>query len=165
MAADIPRVYRDSCIFIHALKKTPEHYSKIISIENEARDGRLNIYVSSLVIAEVAWFEKRKDITEEQYHLIARYFQHKFMRVVPVDRPVAKIAAEIVRNHELRPADSIHIATSIRTKCEVFYTYDGDGNEPGLLQKSGMIGAPAMPIKRPGDWGQLLMDTLGPSEK
>lgn len=103
MAADIPRVYRDSCIFIHALKKTPEHYSKIISIENEARDGRLNIYVSSLVIAEVAWFEKRKDITEEQYHLIARYFQHKFMRVVPVDRPVAKIAAEIVRNHELHP--------------------------------------------------------------
>src|SRR5262249_20743417 len=92
------------------------------------------------------------------------YFRHKFIRVIPVDRIIAKQAAEIVRLHQLKPPDAIHVATALRTKCAVLYTYDGtDGDSQKMLPKSGQIGSPTIPIKIPGDFGQQVM-TYGKSK-
>jgi predicted nucleic acid-binding protein len=160
MAVDLPGVYWDSCIFIHALQKTPGHAPKILAIENDAKDGKLVVYVSALVIVEVCKLKRHGTTSDHEVRQISDYFRHKFVRVVPVDRPIARMAAEIVRNHDLKPPDAIHVATALRTKCEVFYTYDGDGNDPGLLKMSGVIGSPALPIKRPGEWGQMTIPML-----
>jgi predicted nucleic acid-binding protein len=156
--ADKRRIYWDSCIFIYAFKKTPAHYSTILAIEKQAKAGECDIFVSALVIAEVVNSKTHGRMTDGDIKAIDNYFRNKFIKIVPVDRPIAKSAADIVRNHYLKPPDAIHVANAIRTKCEVFYTYDGDGSTQGLLQLNERIGIPALPIKRPGEWGQM---TLG----
>ena len=154
MAADRKHAYWDACVFIHAFQKTAAHYSTIIELEKLAKAGEWYIFGSTLIIAEVV--KPNHAITDSQARSISNYFRNnRYIKIVPVDRKIAQNAAEIVRNHGLKPADAIHIATAIRTKCEVFYTYDGDGNSQGLLQKDGKIGVPALPIKRPGEWGQM----------
>jgi predicted nucleic acid-binding protein len=154
--ADKPRIYWDSCIFIHAFKKTAAHFPTILAIEKQAKSGQLEIFASALVIAEVVNHKPPGQMmTDGDVRSVGNYFRNKFIKIVPVDRIVAKNAAGIVRNHSLTPLDAIHIATAIRTECEVFYTYDGDGNHPGLLQQNQKIGVPSLPIKRPGEWGQM----------
>ncbi|MGD0141002.1 MAG: type II toxin-antitoxin system VapC family toxin, partial [Tepidisphaeraceae bacterium] len=132
MAADKPRVYWDSCIFIHAFKRTPSHWETIVAIEKQAKSGELDIFVSALVIAEVVNSKAHGKMNDADVRAIGRYFRNKYIKVVPVDRPVASSAADIVRNHDLKPPDAVHVATAIRTQCQVFYTYDGEGSAQGL---------------------------------
>jgi predicted nucleic acid-binding protein len=154
--SDKPRVYWDSCIFIHAFKKTPAHFNTILDIEKQAKAGSLEIFVSALVIAEVVNHKPPgQAMTDGDIRYIRNYFRNKFIKIVPVDRPIATRAADIVRNNGLKPPDAVHVATALRTECDVFYTYDGDGNQPGLLQHNQKIGVPSLPIKRPGEWGQM----------
>lgn len=160
MADRALRTYWDSCVFIHALKKTEGHYKKIRALEDEAKSGTADIFISALVIAEVVKTKKHGKMSDTDLRLIKGYFENKWIKVVPVDRPVAKSAADIVRNHDLKPPDAIHLATAIRCGCDVFYTYDGDGDDPGLLQEHGKIGIPSLTIKKPGDFGQMTTDMI-----
>lgn len=155
MATEPQRVYWDSCIFIDGLRQTTNRWPQIEMLEHEAKGGAIAIYTSTLTIAEVVKIKEYGELTVEEGRLIAAYFRHKFIRVVPIDRVVARSAAEIVRNHQLKPPDAIHVATAIRSKCCVMYTYDGDGGDSNkLLGKNGQIGVPALAIKRPGEFGQ-----------
>jgi predicted nucleic acid-binding protein len=166
MRDDAKKTYWDSCVFISALdKKDADRVKKIVAIERQARSGEVRIFVSALVLAEVVRTKEHGKMTESEIRIIQAYFQKKFVSIVPVDRIIAKAAADIVRNNDLKPLDAIHLATAIRCGCEVFYTYDGDGKEFGLLKMDGQIGVPAMPIKRPGDWGQITIDMIGESRK
>lgn len=163
MAADPKPIYWDSCVFIDGLRQTPVRWPHIQTLEHQAKGGALVIYTSALAIAEVVKTKESGELTDSERHLINAYFRHKFVRVIPVDRIVAKMAAEIVRNHELKPPDAIHVASAIRTKCVVMYTYDGLGGDPDkLLGKSGQIGAPSLPIKLPGDSSEYTMFASGP---
>ncbi len=154
MASKLPRYYWDSCVFIDAIQKTSGRIEHIRSIEAEARRNKLQIVASTLAIAEVAK-TKSGTLTEEQARLIASYFENDFIIVVQVDRPVAKRASDHVRNHPIKPPDAIHVATAIRAGVDVLYTYDGDGQKPGLLQLDGQIGNLA--IKTPDHFAS---DTL-----
>lgn len=159
MAAELQLTYWDSCVFIDALRKTEARWPKIQQLEYEARGGKTVICTSAFTIAEVVKLQQYGDLTDEERRLIDGWFRHKFVRVIPVDRIVAKAAAEIVRRHELKPPDSVHIASAIRMKCEVFYTYDGhDGDQAKLLAKDGLVGGmPTLAIKRPGEYGQMTL--------
>lgn len=167
MANDPQPIYWDSCVFIDGLRQTPVRWPHILYLEQQAKGGAVVIYTSALTIAEVVKTKESGELTDEERRNIADYFRHKFVRVIPVDRIVARAAADIVRNHGLKPPDAIHVATAIRTKCAVLYTYDGLGGDPDkLLGKSGQIGAPALPIKLPGGFddpsGEMRMFSTGP---
>src|SRR5205085_7098644 len=99
MAADNNYSYWDSCIFIDGLKKTAGRFPQISQLEGEAKAGRLFIFTSTMAIAEVVKLKEYGPLTEDQLRDIAAYFRHKFIRVIPVDRVVARSAAEIVREH------------------------------------------------------------------
>jgi predicted nucleic acid-binding protein len=158
MANEPKRIYWDSCVFIDALRKTSARWPKIQELENQAKSGKLIIFTSTLAIAEVVKLKEHGELTEAERHLISGYFRNKFVRVVPVDRVIAKSAADIVRVHSLKPPDAIHVATAIRTVCCVLFTYDGDGGDSTkMLGKNEMIGLPAIPIKRPGEFGDALL--------
>ena len=146
--------YWDSCVFIDALRKTPGRWEHIRYLEDDARSGGSYIYTSTLTIAEVVRCKDDETFTDAERRLIANYFTHSFVKIIPVDRIVARAAADIVRVHRLKPPDAIHVATALRAKCAVLYTYDGvDGG--GLLAKHDQIGTPTLPIKRPGEFGQM----------
>ena len=155
MAADSNYNYWDSCIFIDGLKKTAGRYPQILQLEIEARAGSLFIFASALAIAEVVKLKDYGPLTEDEAREIANYFRHKFVRILPVDRLIARSAAQIVREHDLKPPDAIHVATALRARCAVMYTYDRAmyTYDRALLDKSGMIGEPAIPIKSPGEFG------------
>jgi predicted nucleic acid-binding protein len=137
----------DSCVFIDGLRKTADRFPRISELESEAKSRRLFIFASTLAIAEVVKLKEYGDLTEDEHRDISAYFRHKFIKVIPVDRVIARAAAEIVREHSLKPPDAIHIATANRCRCAVLYTYDGP-----MLEKNGQIGSPSLPIKRPGEF-------------
>ena len=150
MAADSNYVYWDSCIFIDGLRQTIDRFAQIGAIESDAKAGKLYIFASSLAIAEVVKLREYGDLSDEQSHKISVYFHHKFIRIIPVDRVIARTAAEVARElSSIKPPDAIHNATAIRCRCSVMYTYDDS-----LLKKNGLAGSPSLAIKRPGEWGQ-----------
>src|ERR1019366_3880277 len=106
MAGDSNYVYWDSCIFIDGLRKTPDRFARISEIESQAKSGNLYIFTSTLAIAEVVKLREYGSLTDEELRLISGYFQHKFIKVIPVDRVIAKNAAEIVREYSLKPPDA-----------------------------------------------------------
>lgn len=158
MATEPERTYWDSCVFIDALRQTtqPEdRWSKISKLIARAKAGKSTIWTSALAIAEVVRGKEHGQLSEEEERKIRALFFAKFVKLIPVDRLIAKHAAEIVRTFTLKPPDAVHVATAIRCRCEVLYTYDGgDGDPRKILTHHGQIGLPAMPIKRPGEWGQ-----------
>jgi predicted nucleic acid-binding protein len=148
--ADSASCHWDSCIFIDGLRQTAGRFPQISALEQEAKGGHLIIFTSTLAIAEVCKTKDYGDLTEDEHRQIKAYFRHKFVKVIQVDRIIARNAAEIVRDHSLKPPDAIHVATAIRCRCQVLYTYDGL-----MLSKDGQIGTPALPIKPPGAFGNI----------
>lgn len=162
MATEPRRVYWDSCVFIDALRKTDGRIDPILDIERKARAGQLLIFTSALAVAEVVKLDQHTPLTEDERRHINAYFRHKFVRVVPVDRIVAKSAADIVRVHELKPPDAVHVATALRCVCKVLFTFDGISGDPKkMLAKSDLIGTPTIPIKQPGHYGDWEMFSSG----
>jgi len=138
--------YWDSCVFIDGLRQTPGRFPQIAQLDATAKSGDIYIFCSTLAIAEVVKMNSYGPLRTAEEQNIAAYFRHKFIKLIQVDRTIARSAAEIVRQHELKPPDAIHVATAIRTRGCVLYTYDKQ-----LLDKSGQTGDPVVLFKNPGE--------------
>lgn len=122
-------------MFIDLHHKTSGRYDDIVAIDNEARSGKIKIVTSALSRVEVVRIKNLGLLPQEQEQQIEKFFQQPYISMIPMDRPVARKAAEIVRTHSpIKLADAIHIATAITKRMvEAMCTYDGSGSNPGLL--------------------------------
>jgi predicted nucleic acid-binding protein len=118
-----------------------------------ADKGALKIVTSAMTVAEVVKGPDEGVLPEDQAELIASYFEHDWIELIPVDRPIAEKAAALARDHSgLKPADSIHLATAIESKVIMLHTYD-QRHLGKLSKKCGNppleIGAPKHPESLP----------------
>ena len=58
---------------------------------------------------------------------VRTFFERGFLRWVEVDLPTARHARILSREHGLRGADAIHLASAIRGRTERFVTWDVRG--------------------------------------
>jgi len=84
------------------------------------------------------------ELPAEQAEEVQSFFEHEWIAVVTVDRPIAERARELVWNHRVKPKDAIHVATALDSGVEQFDTYDGP-----LTDLTGKIGKPALIIGKP----------------
>jgi predicted nucleic acid-binding protein len=139
------RVYWDSAVYIDRLERTAGKIEVLEAITQAAESGRIVILASALVLAEVAKPEKASDKAEaEKLKKLEELWENEFFVVQVVDRSIALRAAEIVREHGLKPADAIHVATAIALGAHELQTYDAK-----VLAKDGKIGHPPLAIKKP----------------
>ena len=157
-------VYWDSCIFLDALQQTPAWSVILKQFVDAGKDGKLSIVTSSFTLVEVIRIA-RHDVNMDPgvaEHQIASFFDNAFISVRQLDKPLAGKARVIARDHGIKPADAVHIATAIDMKVSVMHTRDGLTKSRGLIGKSNQIGNPALLIEEP-KWAQQIPFISQPS--
>jgi len=149
MADSKRKLYWDTGLFICFLNRTELDRRKICEdILYNAQDGQVELYTSMWTIAEVVRPGKSlpnaKALTGPQIDKIQRMFEWRWLKKITVDHRIASYSAKLSRDFNLRPADAVHAASAIRTKCDVLQVWDRDFSkiahlirvdEPAMLSK------------------------------
>ncbi len=101
------------------------------------------IVTSALSLAEARRSEGQPPLPGEDHATLSAFFQHSYIEVVPVDRGIAEMAAQLGERFSLSPSDTVQLATAIRVKAPVFLTWDRHFHRANAMQ-----GAP-IPIEEP----------------
>lgn len=146
-------VYFDSCLFIELLQQNiPDRFDACEAIRDRAQKNEIVIVTSALTITEVNKLPESGALPEEQSRKILDFFENEYIAIRPLDRGTAEDAHQLTRTHGLTNADAIHVATAIRGKVSVLYTYDASkGKRKGLLKHNLKIGSPPLRIEKPPD--------------
>lgn len=112
-------IYWDTSCFICFLNRDELDRRAICEdILRNAKDGRISIYTSTLTIAETLFprrssLQNPRRLTPTETQLINEMFRWSWLRKIDVDQRIAFYAAELARDYNLYPSDSIHAATAI----------------------------------------------------
>ena len=147
-------VYWDSCVFIAAIQQETARWAALEAILGEAGNGRVMLVASVLVRAEVAKLNQSTECLPDQVRRIAEFFENDFIELRETTEAIAAEAAQLMRDFNIKPMDSLHLATALHTPCRVFHTYDGTAKKPDrkkayLLDLDRKIGRPALRIVQP----------------
>jgi predicted nucleic acid-binding protein len=120
-----PRFYLDSNVYLAWLRGEQGRAETARELLTAGEEHRLTIVASTLVYAEVCGHgEVRSAEAEDVDAKIRTFFERGFLRWVEVDLPAARQARTLSREHGLRGADAIHLASAIRGRTERFMTWD-----------------------------------------
>jgi predicted nucleic acid-binding protein len=139
MSGGKDKIYWDSCIFLALLKgeirQDPQDLFGIDELVDLFELGQIELVTSTITLTEVM----RTSIKPEDYLKFRSFFSRRNCHLADVTTNIAEISEEI-RSYYFQPGgstistpDCIHLATAISWPCDVFYTFDGEGNRPGLL--------------------------------
>lgn len=123
-APNRPRVYADSCVYLHVLLNQ-EHASECMKLLSAAERGDVQLIASRLVIAEVASYRNDRPGYETAAELLERFLDTTGAEWVELDVMTAHDAARLSWDHKLRSADAVHLATATRRRADYFMSYDG----------------------------------------
>lgn len=160
--ADKRGVYIDSCCFIDIVKT---YVGKSMTTDKESdvwflkrlleahRDGEINIFTSTLSIAECrhAGDDDIRDEVKSQFNRLL--LSGQYVRLVQMTPFIAQDARDLRWVHNItgiKGPDSIHVASAIAMKCEEFLSSDGK------LEK---VGAQSGPLSRLGLYVKRASDT------
>jgi predicted nucleic acid-binding protein len=138
-------IYWDSNVFIDLIEKTPARYQVLEGIVNSAERGEVRIVTSAMSLVEVSKLNNLGGVLPEwKEKLIVQFFENDYISVRTVDRVVAETARPIIRGHNLKAPDAIHVATALLARAQVLHTYDSQD----LLPLDRKIGLPSLPLLR-----------------
>jgi predicted nucleic acid-binding protein len=86
--------------------------------------GELAVVVSVVTEAELLIRPKRDGVAEAEERIRDLLSEDGFT-VVPVDRQIGRLAAELRARHNLGLADAIIVATAMASRCEAVVSNDG----------------------------------------
>jgi predicted nucleic acid-binding protein len=169
--ADKKRVYWDACIWFALIKQEPGRYDQCAYVLELAKAGELEIWTSSLTLAEV--FRKKcgdgvaGGLAEAQDQDFEAFLSQDFVVEVQVDHQVGIAARRLLRAHVplKKPQDAIHLASAVLNNLDEFHTFD----QVNLLCLNGLISTknggalsicepPTRPLPEPDLFTALAMD-------
>jgi len=121
-----PRIGLDTSIFIYHLEHHPRYFPLTHELLSGVEAGRWEALASTVTLMELTvrpWQLKRPDVARAYEEALA-YFPN--LMLVDVTRDVARRAAQIRAQYNLRPADALHIATALAHDATAFVTNDRD---------------------------------------
>lgn len=141
-------VYWDASVFLSLFQKGSDEAKKYqreqaILLMQEAERGETLIITSAFTLAEARRGEGDPPMPGQEHATLSAFMRHSYIEVVPVDRGIAELAAQLGERFNLRPADAVQLATTVRVNAEVFLTWDR-----GFFRQEAMKGAP-IPIQEP----------------
>ena len=121
-------------------------------IVEQARQGELEIVVSTMVQVEVAYLEGLDPSEAEER--IREFFGRRYIIPAAFDIPVAIAARRLIRREReqgrrIKPADAIHLATAEQWHIPILETVDTD-----LLRLDKQYGNPLITVRQPLYEGQ-----------
>lgn len=126
------RVYWDACVFLSLIEGDQMRLPVIEALIDEAKKGTLEIWTSTLSIAEVAFAKSEKDgkaLDEDILRKINKLWRSPSpFKLVEVHRGIVNEAQAYVRNSilfgSIKPPDAIHLVSAKKAKASEFHTYD-----------------------------------------
>lgn len=118
------RVAVDTAVFIYFIKEHPRYLRLISPLFNEADAGDRELVTSALTLLEVLVIPLRAGdlpLAERYESVLSR---SRGLRVVELDRPQLRIAAQLRAVHGVRTPDALQLAAGLSTQCDVFLTND-----------------------------------------
>lgn len=117
-------IYVDSNIIIFSVEAGNPWSQILKSLFQFVDERRIHLFTSELTLAEVLV----KPIADGAQDLIGTYERFldpaSIIKVVSVDRPVLRLAAELQAQLGVKLADAIHVATAKLNACQFFLTND-----------------------------------------
>lgn len=150
------RIFWDTCVFVYLLSKHNDSdkldkQQICKSCLQNAIDGKIDIFISTLIIVEVNKTEDSSvPIPDEIKDKIREFFEQPFIQLVSADMARAIEARDLIWQYPwLKPTDALHLACAIHAKVDELFTYDGGGAKKGLLDLDSRIGNPLIRIRHP----------------
>ena len=112
-------IYWDTSCFVCFLNRSElERRAICEDILRNAKEGLVSLYTSAFTIAETLYPRRSnlpnpRRLPPEEAKLITDMFRWSWLKKIDVDQRIAFYAAELARDYNLRPGDSIHAATAI----------------------------------------------------
>jgi predicted nucleic acid-binding protein len=124
--SDHRRVGLDTSVFIYHIKATSPYAAPAAMVLDSLSAGAFAGITSVLALMEIAVKPLQLDRPEaaDEYELILTNYPH--LTIVDVDRTIARRAAELRAIYRLRPADALHLGTSLERGATAFVTNDKD---------------------------------------
>lgn len=118
------RIYLDSNIFIYALEDLPPFAEHIHPLFEACQFGSIRPVTSALTVAEVL-VKPLRDGHEQK----AREFRDFLcdagvLSLADVTIALLETAARVRAQHGISLPDTVHVATALTAKCEIFLTND-----------------------------------------
>jgi predicted nucleic acid-binding protein len=121
---DNKAVYLDTAPLIYYLEENATHSSYLNQLFKKNEAGEFIFYSSVVTLTEVLTLPFRQGNVElaEQY----QYFlsETQTLKLIPVNLPIAKLAAKLRAEYGIRMPDAIHLATAMEIKADWFLTND-----------------------------------------
>jgi len=97
----------------------------LLPVFRRVQGGELRVIVSVITESELLIRPKRNEDAEAEERIEDLLSEDGFS-VVPADRRIARLAAELRARHNLALADAIIVATGIATGCDAVVSNDGE---------------------------------------
>jgi predicted nucleic acid-binding protein len=139
--------YWESSVIIAYLNDEHGRAPKCKAILDAAEEGKIQLFTSALTIAEVLRYRGSKPIGKDKKEKVFEFFENDYITIINLDRWVARLAQEVVWDHNVPPKDAIHVASALKAKLTILETYDGDD----LIKRSKNDGFPKIDVREPTD--------------
>lgn len=117
------RIYWDTMLFVYWLESNPQYAQQVQKINKRMEQRSDKLCTSIFAVGELlAGPRKTKDTEMER--AIRKYFQTSAIEVLPFDTETAELYAQIRAEHNVSPADAIHLATAAQAHADLFLTND-----------------------------------------
>ena len=137
MSIPIRRVYWDTTVFLSYVNQEsePERHRICEHILKKAQIGQVITCTSTFTIAEVIRPKgvQASALTAEEVHKLEGMFHWHWIKKYQVDETMGFSSARISRQTNLKPADSIHVATALFCGADVLHAWDRDFSKASTL--------------------------------
>jgi predicted nucleic acid-binding protein len=114
----------DTAVFIYFIERNPRYLPLIKPIFLEIDRGGLQAATSALTLLEVLVVPYRDGnlpLAERYEQLLLR---GKGLRVIPLDNPQLRAAAQLRATHTVRTPDALQLSAALSARCTTFVTND-----------------------------------------
>ena len=111
------------------------------ALEQVDRDGNL-VYPSAISELNRIWeYYKRhtlptRKLTPQEAQKIQQIFAYPFVRKIQIEPTIASHAAQIALDRNMKPGDSIHVASALARQCSFIHCWDRDYSKTDDLIQS-----------------------------
>jgi predicted nucleic acid-binding protein len=114
----------DTALFIYWIEEHPSYLPLVEPIFSAIEAGRLMAVTSAVTLLEVLVGPYRANVPSlaERYEFVLT--KSPGLRLVPLDSPLLRVAAQIRAASGLKTPDALQLAAAVSTGCKVFLTHD-----------------------------------------
>lgn len=114
----------DSCIFIYHFEGKDGYLKKTFEIFNSIEQGKNTAICSTLIFSEILTLPFRLNKIKEakEYEFLINTFPN--LKLISLDSEISVLSAKIRAKYDITTPDSIHIATALQQKIDLFITND-----------------------------------------